>query len=132
MDLLKPGLAIQRLARLDAENLLDILTVPDLVRRNVPIECHDATGPKRALKPVFPFQDGALVKPPLAEKRGKNQRAERGGQNGRLSGQDTFFDGQTCVAKNADRKYCRPDDRDGEHEGRYCREGRPEASSNPD
>src|SRR5215471_17645908 len=94
VDLCKPPSTIENRVRSKAEDFDGVLTVTHLVRRKVPIECHYTAGPKCLLEPMFPLQDGALVKPPLAKQRRKHERAERGGQNGRLSGQDPFFERQ--------------------------------------
>jgi hypothetical protein len=49
--------------------------------------------------------------PPLAEQSRKNQRAERRGQNGRLS--TGCARAAARVAEKANAKYRRPDNRDG-------------------
>ena len=94
VELCQPTSAIENLIRSKAEDFHGVLTVAHSVRRKVPIECHYTAGPKCLLEPTFPLQNGALVKPPLAKQRRKHERAERGGQNGRLSGQDPFFERQ--------------------------------------
>src|SRR6516162_10730509 len=131
MDLLKPRSTVERLARFKAEDLLSVLTVPYLASCDVPIERHDTAGPERLFEPTFSLQNSALMKPPLAEECRQDERTERSGQNGCLGGQDAFFNRQTCVAKNANGKRCRPHNRDGAHESRCCGKGRLKTSSNP-
>ena len=87
----------------------------------IPIEGYHAASAKRFFQPQLPFEDREFMYPPLAEQSRKNQRAERRGQNGRLSRQDALFERQARIAEKANAKYRRPDNRDRAQE---CCDGR--------
>src|SRR6266699_3384128 len=87
MDLSQPLSTVENLVRFKAEDFLGIWTVPHPVRREVPIERHHTAEPKCLFEPTFPLQNSALVKPPLAKQRRKDQRGNTQLKDPRLIGQ---------------------------------------------
>ena len=125
MNASHPFRAAERLPRTKTEDFRRIRAqlVSRPVRRS---QSKVITPPARSASSsrMLSFEDREFMYPPLAEQSRQNQRAERRGQNGRLSRQDALFERQARVAEKANAKYRRPDNRDGAHERCDCRKGR--------
>ena len=101
MDLSHPFRAAERLCRAKTQDFRRILAQPYQAGAKVPIKGYHAAGAKRFFQPMLSFEDREFVCPSLAEQSRQNQRAERSGQNGRLSRQDTLLERQTRIAEKA-------------------------------
>ena len=131
MDLSHPFRAAQRLFRAKPQDFHRILAQPYQAGAKVPIEGYDTAGPKRFFKPMLSFKESQFVCPSLAEQGRQNKRAERSGQNGRLSGQNPLLKHQTRIAEEANGEYCCPYNRDRAHERCDGRKGRANTGGDP-
>ena len=102
MDLSQHFGAPDNIFRSKSQDWQRVLAVAHLIGSEIPFERHHASGPERLLEPGLPVQKCDPLKPSLAEKRGKNQRTERDGQDARLSRPDTLLE-----SKRGDRQKCR-------------------------
>jgi hypothetical protein len=132
MDLSYPFSPAEILLRVETEDLCCILAEPHFVRRHVPIESHNVAGPQRLLQSGLPLQNGAFVKPPLAEQGRKNQGTQGDRQDGNLGPLHTLFDRQMRVPENADCEDCRPDNRGRTDERGNRGERRTKAGGEPE
>src|SRR4029077_15709253 len=131
MDLSHPFPAAERLCWAKTQDFRRILTQPYQAGAKVPIKGYHAASPKRFLQPMLSFEDREFVCPSLAEQSRENKRAERSGQNGRLSRQDTLIERQMCIAEKANGKYRGPHDRDCAHERCNGCKGRANTGGDP-
>src|SRR5258708_18127587 len=76
MNMFQPFSPFENMLRAETEDFSRILAVPYFVGRHIPIEGYDAAGPKGLLQSGFPLQNGAFVKPPLAEQGRNNHSAQ--------------------------------------------------------
>src|SRR6266850_5270085 len=131
MDLSYPFCAAERLSRAKTKDFGRILAQPYQADADVPIKGYYTASPKRFFQSMLPFEDREFVYPSLAEQSRQNQRAERSGQNGRLSRQDTLLKRQTRIAEKANGKYCCPYNRDCAHERCDGHKGRANTGGDP-
>ena len=131
MDLSYPFCAAERLSRAKTQDFGRILAQPYQADAKVPIKGYHTASPKRFFQPLLSFEDREFVCPPLAEQSRQNKRAERSGQNGRLSRQDALLKRQTRIAEKANGKYCCPYNRDRAHERCDGRKGRANTGGDP-
>ena len=101
MDLSHPFRAAERLFRAKTQDFRRILAQPYQADAKIPIKGYHTASPKRFFQPMLSFEDREFVYPPLAEQSRQNKRAERSGQNGRLSRQDALLKRQARIAEKA-------------------------------
>ena len=131
MDLSYPFRAAERLFRPKTQDFGRILAQLYQPDAKVPIKGYHTASTKRFFQPLLSFEDREFVCPPLAEQSRQNKRAERSGQNGRLSRQDALLKRQTRIAEKANGKYCCPHNRDRAHERCDGRKGRANTGGDP-
>ena len=118
-------------SRTQAQDFRRILAQLYQADAKIPIKGYHTASTKRFFQPLLSFEDRELVRPSLAEQSRQNKRAERSGQNGRLSRQDALLKRQTRIAEKANGKYCSPYNRDRAHERCGGRKGRANTGGDP-
>ncbi len=101
MDLSHPFRAAERLFQAQTQDFGRIRAQLYQADAKIPIKGYHTASTKRFFQPLLSFEDRELVCPSLAEQRRQNKRAERSGQNGRLSRQDALLKHQTRIAEKA-------------------------------
>ena len=121
----------QCLPRIEPQDLCGVGAALRRAGADVPHERRDRTCRQRFLQAGFALRERGLVLPPLGEQRGENVGAERDRQDADARGQHAVRHRETGIAEVTDPDRRRPDDREGDDEGRRRGEDRPAACRDP-
>src|SRR5262249_482053 len=87
---------------IEAKDLRSVVAALRGVSLGIPFESHYPARSQRLLKSRLALKESGLVMTPLSEKRSKNERAERDGQDAGLGAHDALIDRDTRVAEITD------------------------------
>ena len=119
------------LPRVEPQDLRGVGAALRRTRADVPYERRDRPCRQRLLQAGFALRERGFVLPPLGEQRGENVCAERDSQDAGASGKHAVRHRETRIAEATDSDRRRPDDCEGDDEGRRRSEDRPAACRNP-
>ncbi len=106
--------------RIEPQHLCGVGATLRRAGAGVPHERRDRTCGQRFLQAGFAVRERGRVLPPLGEQRGKNVGAERVREDAEARGEHAVRHRETGIAEVTDPDRRRPDDREGDDEGR-CR-----------